>query len=71
MASSENGDGSENVGSPGGLLPAASCFPYSPYLWVATAAPFAHLQVDIEVILKSTETAVLRLTRGIFPTELL
>lgn len=71
MASSENGDGSENMGSPGGLSPAATCFPYYPYLRVATAAPFAHVQVDIEVILKSMETAVLRLTRRIFPTELL
>ena len=45
MASSANGDDSENVGSPGGLLPVAMCLPYYPYLRVATAAPFAHIQV--------------------------
>lgn len=45
MASSENGDGSENVGSPGGLLPVAVCLPYYPYPLIAAAASFAHIQM--------------------------
>lgn len=45
MASPENGDGSEKVGSPGGLLPVAMCLLYYPYPAIATAAAFAHVQM--------------------------
>lgn len=80
MASPENGDGSENlpvvVGSPSGLLPVAMCLPYYPYPPSATATSFAPggkggcTKMDVEVILRSMEIAVLGLTLTI-PTELL
>lgn len=69
MASSESGDGSEHMGSPGGLLPAAACLLYDPYPHVAIE-PQMHKD-GCRVTPKSLETAVLRLTRGVFPAELL
>lgn len=75
MASSENVDGSDSVGSHGGLLPAAIGLPYYLYPITLPLQPplttYRCAEMDIEVILKSMEMAILRLTVEIFPTELL